>query len=180
MTENFDVTGMSCAACSAHVEKSVGAVAGVRSVAVNLLQNSMKVDFDESKTNTAEIIAAVESGGYGASVKGEAKAEQKPAESEQKSMKRRIIVSVVFLIPLMYISMGHMFGLPFLSVFDKTENAAAFAFTQFLLTLPIIGVNIKYFVNGFKSLFHRAPNMDSCRAIGSGASEIYGLSLIHI
>ncbi len=180
MTENFDVTGMSCAACSAHVEKSVGAVAGVRSVAVNLLQNSMKVDFDESKTNTAEIIAAVESGGYGASVKGEAKAEQKPAESEQKSMKRRIIVSVVFLIPLMYISMGHMFGLPFLSVFDKTENAAAFAFTQFLLTLPIIGVNIKYFVNGFKSLFHRAPNMDSLIAIGSGASEIYGIAAIYI
>lgn len=184
MTENFDVTGMSCAACSAHVEKSVGAVAGVKTVAVNLLQNSMKVEFDETKTSVGEIIAAVESGGYGASVKGEKKGEntggEKPADAERKSMKRRIIVSVIFLVPLMYISMGHMFGAPFLSVFEKTENAVAFAFTQFLLTLPIIGVNIKYFVNGFRSLFHRAPNMDSLIAIGSGASEIYGIVVIYI
>ncbi len=180
MTENFDVTGMSCAACSAHVEKSVRAVDGVRMVSVNLLQNSMKVDYDETKTSIEAIIAAVRSGGYGASVKGEKKAEAKPADGEQKNMKMRIIVSVVFLLPLMYISMGHMFGLPFLSVFDRTENSVAFAFTQFLLTLPIIGVNIKYFTNGFRSLFHREPNMDSLIAIGSAASEIYGIAVIYI
>lgn len=180
MIEHFDVTGMSCAACSAHVEKSVGAVDGVNSVTVNLLKNSMKVDFDETKTDIDKIIAAVESGGYGANVKGKAKEKKNPADSETKSMKRRIIASVVFLIPLMYISMGHMFDLPFLSVFDKTENSVAFAFTQFLLTLPIIGVNIKYFVNGFKALFNRAPNMDSLIAIGSAASEVYGIIVIYI
>lgn len=180
MTEYFDVTGMSCAACSAHVEKSVRAVDGVREASVNLLQNSMKVDFDETKTDTDAIIAAVKGGGYGASVKGAAKTEAKPEDGGRRSMKLRIIVSAAFLIPLMYISMGHMFGLPFLSVFDRTENAAAFAFTQFLLTLPIIGVNIKYFTNGFRSLFRGAPNMDSLIAIGSAASEIYGIAAIYI
>ena len=180
MTEYFDVTGMSCAACSAHVEKSVRAVDGVREASVNLLQNSMKVDFDETKTDTGAIIAAVKGGGYGASVKGAAKTEAKPEDGGRRSMKLRIIVSAAFLIPLMYISMGHMFGLPFLSVFDRTENAAAFAFTQFLLTLPIIGVNIKYFTNGFRSLFRGAPNMDSLIAIGSAASEIYGIAAIYI
>lgn len=180
MTEYFDVTGMSCAACSAHVEKSVRAVDGVREASVNLLQNSMKVDFDETKTDTGAIIAAVKSGGYGASVKGAAKTEAKPEDGGRRSMKLRIIVSAAFLIPLMYISMGYMFGLPFLSVFDRTENAAAFAFTQFLLTLPIIGVNIKYFTNGFRSLFRGAPNMDSLIAIGSAASEIYGIAAIYI
>lgn len=180
MIEHFDVTGMSCAACSAHVEKSVGAVKGVNSVTVNLLKNSMKVDFDENQTDIDKIIAAVESGGYGANVKGKIQKKKNSADGETKSMKHRIIASVVFLIPLMYISMGHMFGLPFLSAFDKIENSVAFAFTQFLLTLPIIGVNIKYFVNGFKALFNRAPNMDSLIAIGSAASEVYGIIVIYI
>lgn len=181
MVENFDVTGMSCAACSAHVEKSVGALCGVSNVAVNLLQNSMKVEFDENETSVEKIISAVESGGYGASVKGVQKTKEKTDEKNGvNDMKRRIIVSVIFLVPLMYISMGHMIGLPFLSVFDKTENAAAFALTQFLLTLPVIGVNFKYFTNGFRMLFKRSPNMDSLIAIGSAASEIYGIAALYI
>ena len=181
MVENFNVTGMSCAACSAHVEKSVGALCGVSNVAVNLLQNSMRVEFDESETSVAEIISAVESGGYGAAVKSDAKpVEKKEKNSGVKDMKRRIIVSVIFLVPLMYISMGHMIGLPFLEVFDRPENAAAFALTQFLLTLPVIGVNFRYFTNGFKMLFKRSPNMDSLIAIGSAASEIYGVAALYI
>lgn len=181
MVENFNVTGMSCAACSAHVEKSVGALCGVSNVAVNLLQNSMKVEFDENETSVEEIISAVESGGYGATVKGEQKRKDKTDEKNGvNDMKRRIIVSVIFLVPLMYISMGHMIGLPFLSVFDRTENAVAFALTQFLLTLPVIGVNFKYFTNGFRMLFKRAPNMDSLIAIGSAASEIYGIAALYI
>lgn len=181
MVENFNVTGMSCAACSAHVEKSVGALCGVNDVAVNLLQNSMKVEFNENETTVEEIISAVERGGYGASVKS---AEKTVEKTEKKNgvndMKRRIIVSVIFLVPLMYISMGHMIGLPFLSVFDRRENAVAFALTQFLLTLPVIGVNFKYFTNGFKMLFKRSPNMDSLIAIGSAASEIYGIVALYI
>lgn len=181
MVENFNVTGMSCAACSAHVEKSVGALCGVNDVAVNLLQNSMKVEFNENETTVEEIISAVERGGYGASVKS---AEKTVEKTEKKNgvndMKRRIIVSVIFLVPLMYISMGHMIGLPFLSVFDRRENAVAFALTQFLLTLPVIGVNFKYFTNGFKMLFKRSPNMDSLIAIGSAASEIYGIAALYI
>lgn len=177
MTENFDITGMSCAACSAHIEKSVGAISGVREVSVNLLKNSMKVVYDENTVTVSDIITAVESGGYGASEKGKKEAK---ADGTVSNMRMRIIVSFAFLIPLMYISMGHMWGLPFLSVFDKPENLPAFAFTQFLLTLPVIGVNFKYFTNGFKMLFKRTPNMDSLIAIGSAASEIYGIAAIYI
>ena len=178
MTEKFDVTGMTCSACSAHVEKSVSRLDGVKSVNVNLLRNNMQVDFDKSIVSTDDIIAAVVSGGYGASVAGK-KEEKKDTKTdgEISNMKFRLVVSIACLVPLMYISMGHMFHLPFLGVFDDMGNALVFAFTQ--LTLPILYVNRKYFINGFKTLFHGAPNMDSLIAIGSGAAFIYGIVAIY-
>ena len=180
MTEKFDITGMTCSACSAHVEKSVFALEGVKNVNVNLLRNNMHVDFDENTVTVSDIINAVASGGYGASVAGK-RDETKNTEvsTEISDMKFRLIVSIVCLVPLMYISMGHMWHLPFLDVFDDMGNALVFAFTQLLLTLPILYVNRKYFINGLKTLFHGAPNMDSLIAIGSGAAFIYGIVAIY-
>ena len=180
MTEKFNVTGMTCSACSAHVEKSVKKLNGVKSVNVNLLQNNMHVDFDETDVSVDDIINAVVSGGYGASVAGK-KQEKKDnkIDNEISNMKFRLIVSLVCLVPLMYISMGHMWGWPFLSVFHGAENGITFALTQMLLTLPIMYVNRKYYITGFKTLFHGAPNMDSLIAIGSGAAFVYGIIAIY-
>ena len=180
MTEKFNVTGMTCSACSAHVEKSVKNLNGVKSVNVNLLQNNMHVDFDETAVSVDDIINAVVSGGYGASVVGK-KQEKKDnkIDNEISNMKFRLIVSLVCLVPLMYISMGHMWGWPFLSVFHGAENGITFALTQMLLTLPIMYVNRKYYITGFKTLFHGAPNMDSLIAIGSGAAFAYGIIAIY-
>ena len=180
MTEKFNVTGMTCSACSAHVEKSVKKLNGVKSVNVNLLQNNMHVDFDETDVSVDDIINAVVSGGYGASVAGK-KQEKKDnkIDNEISNMKFRLIVSLVCLVPLMYISMGHMWGWPFLNVFHGAENGITFALTQMLLTLPIMYVNRKYYITGFKTLFHGAPNMDSLIAIGSGAAFVYGIIAIY-
>ena len=180
MTEKFNVTGMTCSACSAHVEKSVKKLNGVKSVNVNLLQNNMHVDFDETDVSVDDIIKAVVSGGYGSSVAGK-KQEKKDnkIDNEISNMKFRLIVSLVCLVPLMYISMGHMWGWPFLSVFHGAENGITFALTQMLLTLPIMYVNRKYYITGFKTLFHGAPNMDSLIAIGSGAAFAYGIIAIY-
>lgn len=178
MDKKFNITGMSCAACSAHIEKSVSKLDGVENVSVNLLKNSMSVSYDESSVTVNDIIKAVESGGYGASEAG-AKKTAVPQQKSGLTVKRRLIISIIFLVILMYISMGHMLGAPFLSVFDKTENAIAFAFTQFLLTIPIICVNFSYYTDGFKSLFNRSPNMNSLIAIGSAAAEIYGIYAIY-
>ena len=180
MTEKFNVTGMTCSACSAHVEKSVKKLDGVKSVNVNLLQNNMHVDFDETAVSVDDIINAVVSGGYGASVAGkkQEKTDNK-IDNEISNMKFRLIVSLVCLVPLMYISMGHMWGWPFLSVFHGAENGITFALTQMLLTLPIMYVNRKYYIAGFKTLFHGAPNMDSLIAIGSGAAVVYGIIAIY-
>ena len=171
---------MTCSACSAHVEKSVKKLNGVKSVNVNLLQNNMHVDFDETAVSVDDIINAVVSGGYGASVAGK-KQEKKDnkIDNEISNMKFRLIVSLVCLVPLMYISMGHMWGWPFLSVFHGAENGITFALTQMLLTLPIMYVNRKYYITGFKTLFHGAPNMDSLIAIGSGAAFTYGIIAIY-
>ena len=171
---------MTCSACSAHVEKSVKKLNGVKSVNVNLLQNNMHVDFDETAVSVDDIINAVVSGGYGASVAGK-KQEKKDnkIDNEISNMKFRLIVSLVCLVPLMYISMGHMWGWPFLSVFHGAENGITFALTQMLLTLPIMYVNRKYYITGFKTLFHGAPNMDSLIAIGSGAAFVYGIIAIY-
>lgn len=182
MKQRFDVTGMTCSACSAHVEKAVRSC-GVDGVSVNLLQNSMTVDYDASKLTSGAIIQAVEDAGYGASVHGASEAARQDipneGEKEAKSTRFRLKVSIAFLIPLMYVSMGHMMGLPLPSFLHGTENALAFAFTQFLLVLPILFVNRKFYQNGFKSLFKGAPTMDTLIAIGSGAALVYGIYAIY-
>lgn len=190
MKEKFDVTGMTCSACSSRVEKCVSKLPGVDQVTVNLLTNSMQVEYDESVLNERQIIDAVVKAGYGASLRTEhqpgdtrsvAKASQgeNPAEAEQKQMKFRMKVSFLFLIPLMYVSMGHMVGLPLPSFLTGVENGVSFAFTQLLLCLPVLYVNRKYFSKGFQTLFHLSPNMDSLIAIGSSASLIYGIFAIY-
>ncbi len=183
MKQKFSVSGMTCSACSAHVEKSVSKAEGVQSVEVSLLTNSMQVVYDESRTDPAQIIRAVEQSGYGASLpqKG-APAAAAPASSPAdavRQMKRRLILSFCFLIPLFYLSMGHMMGLPIPHFFHGTENALAFAFTQLLLTLPVAYLNRSYFQVGFKTLFRGSPNMDSLVAIGSSASILYGIFAIY-
>lgn len=202
MKERFDVTGMTCSACSSHVEKSVSKLTGVENVSVNLLTNSMQVEFDENQLDTAGIIKAVEDAGYGAAVKDEhAKSGTKKAgqpgsqennglsvvEQNVKNMKKRLIISLIFWIPLMYVSMGHMIyqwlGIPMppftMNFLHGNENAIAYAFTQFLLLLPILIANQKYFKNGFKTLWHKSPNMDSLIAIGAGAAILYGIFAIY-
>lgn len=202
MKERFDVAGMTCSACSSHVEKSVGKLTGVENVSVNLLTNSMQVEFDENKLDTAGIIKVVEDAGYGAAVKdGHAKSGTKTSgqsdsqensglsavEQNVKNMKKRLIVSLIFWIPLMYVSMGHMIyqwlNIPMppftMNFLHGNENAITYAFTQFLLLLPILIANQKYFKNGFKTLWHRSPNMDSLIAIGAGAAILYGIFAIY-
>ncbi len=190
MKQSFNVTGMSCSACSAHVEKSVLKLNGVKEVSVNLLAASMKVNYDESLLSSEDICKAVVHAGYGASLihpiqeslkKQSVTSSPKRAlpNEELKYMKNRLIVSFIFLIPLMYISMGHMIGLPVPSIFIGEENALIFAFTQMLLTLPVMYVNRKFYVNGFKMLAKGAPNMDTLIAVGSSAAFIYGLFVIY-
>lgn len=178
MKEKFNVTGMTCSACSAHVEKAVKKLDGVLDVAVNLLQNEMTVTYNEEKLSSADIVKAVEEAGYGASsltTEKKERAPQNPMREEIEGLRRRLIVSVVFLIPLMYVSMGHMYGFPFLEAFHGTQNAMTFVLTQFLMALPIVYVNRKFFTVGFRSLWNRAPNMDSLIAIGASAAILYGI-----
>lgn len=170
----FDVTGMTCSACQAHVEKAVRNIPGVAIVNVNLLQNSMQVEFDESSTGTPQIISAVEQAGYGASERG-VKSDTNSAGDEISKMKTRLIASVCFLIPLFYICMGHMVGLPVPSILSGQENMMIFALTQLILTIPIIALNFHFFRNGFKNLLHRSPNMDSLIALGASAAFVYSL-----
>lgn len=175
----FDVTGMTCSACQAHVEKAVRGVNGVKSVNVNLLRNFMQVEFDENITDSLQIISAVERAGYGASESGMKTAEKQSGGTgsgdELKKMKNRLICSVCFLVPLFYICMGHMFGMPVPPVLSGHENMMIFALTQLLLTVPIIALNFHFFRNGFKNLIHRSPNMDSLIALGATAAFVYSL-----
>ena len=183
MKQKFDVTGMTCSACSAHVEKAVRQVAGVDQVSVNLLGNSMLVEYGENVTDAQHIIQAVEAAGYGASLP-QAKTASAPArrenvmEEEAAGMKRRFCSSLVFLVPLFYLSMGHMMGWPLPAFFHDPGNVFVVAFIQYLLTLPILYINDKYYKVGFKSLWHRAPNMDSLIALGSAAAMIYGIAAL--
>ena len=187
MKQKFDVTGMSCAACSAAVERAVNKLEGVDAAQVNLLANSMQVEYDAAAVTEADICAAVEKAGYGASpvvpagkaAPAKAAPGEDPAEVELRSMKQRLAVSLAFLIPLMYVSMGHMMGLPLPAFFHGREGAVTFALTQFLLVLPIMYVNRKFYVVGFKSLWHRSPNMDSLIALGSAAAVVYGLFALY-
>ena len=185
--EQFNVTGMTCAACSARVEKAVGRLAGVDKVAVNLLKNSMVVDYDDAALNTQVIIDAVVNAGYGASLKNaEAKKSGKTADTgadiarqEYESIKRRLKLSLIFAVPLSYISMGHMMGWPLPGIFLGVENAMIFSLTLLLLVIPVVFINFKFFRVGFKTLFGLAPNMDSLIAIGASASLVYGVYALY-
>ena len=229
MKSKFTVSGMTCSACSAHVEKAVKKVPGVKDAAVNLMAATMLVDYEEDVTGAERIIEAVEKAGYGAALArrqpggaggslggagGGSPAKEAGAETaasarrdlqetgnggsgglaaarnsekeakdmmaqELAEMKRRFIVSLIFLLPLFYISMGHMMGLPLPRVFHGSANALAYGFTQFLLCLPILFINQKYFRVGYKTLFRGAPNMDSLIAIGSTAAVVYGVFAIY-
>ena len=185
MKQKFNVTGMTCSACSAHVEKAVRQVEGVDSVSVNLLGNSMLVEYG-GKTGPEQIIQAVTDAGYGASLPGpagKAAPAARPAgamEEELAGMKRRFLTSLVFLAPLFYIAMGHMMGWPLPAFFHQPSNALVVAFLQFLLTLPILYINRKYYTVGFKTLWHRAPNMDSLIALGSSAAVLYGVAALFL
>ena len=151
---NFDITGMTCAACSARVEKSVKKLPGIEQVSVNLLKNSMTASYDESQLSAQQIISAVEKAGYGAYVHEKAKKAAQPsasaasptdaAQQASKKVKQRLIFSIIFTVPLFYLSMGHMMGWPLPGCFLGTENALTYAFTQFLLLLPVVFVNFKY------------------------------------
>lgn len=177
---------MTCSSCSSHVEKAVKKLNGVRNVAVNLLQNSMVVDYDETVLNEFDIIHAVEDAGYGAYIAAGTEkktaaptsGENNPATRETRDMKQRLIWSIVFLVPLVYIAMGPMIGLPMPSFLSGHENAVAFGMAQLLLTLAIVYLNRHYFINGFKSLVKRAPTMDALIAMGSSAAIVYGIYAI--
>ena len=172
---------MTCSACSARVEKSVRGLDGVQQVQVNLLTNSMSVEYDGGRLDDDAIIRAVTAAGYSAAVKGRTavKAAEKSAVSAadeaRRAMRSRLIWSFVFLIPLMYVSMGHMIGLPLPDFLSGEKNAVSYAFAQFLLCLPVAYINFGYYSRGFKNLFRLSPNMDSLIAVGSAASIIYGI-----
>ncbi len=182
MKKKYNVTGMTCSACSAAVERSVNKLQGVQSVSVNLLSNNMVVDYDEGLLSDEKIIAAVENAGYNATVAEKKKViEEKDVnhfENEINEIRWRFIISAIFLIPLMYIAMGDMINLPIPNLLIGTSNAITYTFTQFLLTLPIVYVNKNYYKSGFKNLFRASPNMDSLIAIGSGAALVYGVFAI--
>ena len=208
MKERYHVTGMSCSACSSHVEKAVNKLENVEKASVNLLTETMDVTYDETKITSTEIINAVVKAGYGASVMTEGSAAgaggqstfgnagsigrsvadgkqelQQKLDADARAMKWRLGISIGFLIPLMYVSMHHMlkewFGIPvpafIVNIMHGNANAMNFALTQFLLLLPILYVNRKFFSVGFKTLAHRSPNMDSLIALGSGAALVYGI-----
>ncbi len=178
MKLKFTVTGMTCAACSARVEKVTRAVADVENVEVNLLRGTMVVEAP-SEAVSEPIIQAVKAAGYGASAAVDAKSIQQPAEDNGiRGMKTRIIGSAVFLVILMYFTMGHMVGLPVPQWYHGQENALVAALLQLLLTLPAVFLNRVYYTRGLKALFHGSPNMDSLIAVGSGAALIYGIAAL--
>lgn len=176
MKRKYDVIGMSCSACTAHVDKAVRHIDGVHDVNVNLLSHSMTVEFDESKVNDAIVMKAVEDAGYKAALEKE-KMEVKQ-EDETENKKKNLILSFVFLIPLFYIAMGHMMGAPLPSILIGHENIMIFALVQLFLVLPIMYLNRSYYQRGFKSLFNKSPNMDTLIAMGSSAAAIYSIYAI--
>ena len=181
MKKTFDITGMTCAACAAHVERAVKKLDGVNDVQVSLLLNRMTVQTD---VPDEQIIAAVQSVGYGASASGVEKtdaASTKTATAADygKTLLWRVILSFVFLIPLMYFSMGHMAGFP-LGALDPHKNPASFALIQLVLTTPVLIINSRFFVSGVKSVLHKSANMDTLVSLGSGAAYIYGVVLMFV
>jgi len=184
--EKYNITGMSCAACSAKVEKTVSKLVGMDKASVNLLTNSMQVEYDEKKLSSKDIIKSVVDAGYGASLAGDTKEKAKDKSIKKtnddaiSSMKFRLKVSIIFLAILMYFSMGSMIGLPLPNFLSGAGNPVGFALTQLLLVLPVMYVNRKYYISGFKSLGHFSPNMDTLVAVGTIAAFIYGVIAIYI
>lgn len=182
MKETFDITGMSCAACSARVQKAAGEVPGVTDANVNLLKNSMELDYDGKPETIDAVCAAIDRAGYGAHPrtprsKGAAPATtQDAAQQLIEERRRQLIASAILSVPLFYIAMGPMFGWPQIPALAGMQGMMANALTQMLLCLPILFINRHYFIGGFKSLWHRAPNMDSLIAIGSAASAIWSIA----
>lgn len=197
--DKFDVGGMTCAACQAHVDRAVSKLDGVQSVAVNLLAGSMLVDYDPAQVSPDDICTAVDRAGYSASPvstgtdaansNGNAQARSgaahmesptKKLEAAASAMRTRLIVSIVFLIPLFYIGMGHMLGWPLPGVFTDHTHSMTLALTELVLLIPIVYVNDAYFINGFKSLTHGAPTMDALIAVGATASIAWSLYAMFI
>lgn len=182
----FDITGMTCSACATHIQKVVQKLPGVVHAEVNLLANSMLAEYDESVLSHQEIEAAVLKTGYGATLRDDGEKgkqvktpQQDPVQAEMHSLKMRLWVSFTFLIPLMYVSMGSMVGLALPAFLNGIENSANYALTQFLLCLPVFIVNHHYFSAGFRSLWQRAPNMNSLIALGSSAALVYGVIALY-
>lgn len=181
MEKKFDVSGMTCSSCVANVTKAVEKLDGVTDANVNLMTNSMKVNFDENIVDDEKIIGAVEKIGYGASPAGEkTKKEDKPLDDREKALKHRLISSSIFMLILMYIAMGPMVNLPTPGIFHGREGSIIFAFSQFLLALPVVYINRDFYISGFKGLKNGAPNMDSLVAIGSLAALVYGIFAIYM
>ena len=188
MKVKFSVEGMSCAACSASVERVSKRVEGVTNAEVNLLAKTLVVECEKDTPELRQkIITAVEKAGFTAAPADQKadetaiiKEDKKKEKSEAENMKRRLIASVAILAVLMYLTMGHMVGLPVPHIFHGTENLVVFAFTQLLLTLPIVYLNRKFYIVGFKALWNRSPNMDSLVAVGSAAALVYGVFAIYM
>lgn len=182
MKDKFDITGMTCSACSAHVYKAVSKLDGVKDVNVNLLSNNMVVEYDDNiKPN--DIITAVVDAGYGAQVASQNKSDNKKVNKEQINesdlMYERLKYSFIFFIPVLYLSMGPMMHLPNLPILQGYENSLNYAFTLFLLTIPIVFINRAFFIKGYKALIHKAPNMDTLVALGAFSAMIYGIFAIY-
>ena len=184
-SQKFDIKGMTCSACSTAVDRNVKKLEGINEVNVNLLNNSMIVKYDENVLNNETIIKKVQDAGYEAFLVENGKKNQKNlteenlSKTETNELKNRLIISFIFAIPLFYISMGHMLNWYLPHLFHGYSNAITFAFTQFLLALPIVFINIKYYKVGFKTLYKGSPNMDSLIAIGTSAAMIYGVFSIY-
>lgn len=181
MKRKFNITGMTCLACSSHVEKAVAKLKGVQNVSVSLLTNSMTVEYDEKATNEKAICAAVKKSGYGASAVGQNEEKNivhtAPANTVTLT---RLIISVVFCVILMYFSMGQMINLPLPSFLVGSENAVSLALVQLILCIPVWFVNFPYFSVGFKRLFRGSPNMDTLIAVGSAASALYAIAVTFV
>lgn len=179
MKKDFKVTGMTCAACSSRVERVLNKMEGVTKAEVNLATEDLHIDYDDSKLKTQDIIGKIEKAGYGAyEVKEDTKIDDTDKEDAINSLKKRFVLSLVFAVPLLYISMGHMMGAPLPSIIDPMKNAMNFALIQLILVIPVMIVGRKFFIGGFKNLVHLSPNMDSLIAIGTSAAFLYGIYAI--
>ena len=179
MKKDFKVTGMTCAACSSRVERVLNKMEGVNKAEVNLATEDLHIDYDNSKLKVEDIIARIEKAGYGAyELKEDTKIDETDKEDAINSLKKRFIYSLIFAIPLLYISMGHMMGAYLPSIIDPMKNPMNFALIQLALVIPVMLIGRKFFISGFKNLIHLSPNMDSLISIGTSAAFIYGIYAI--